>query len=87
MIRIILLGRTGNHLFQYAFGRVLAEKHGVPLILDGSWFNAEGWAEVSHFLKLPIQARVARRFSLGARAPLKVTGRHYWEYRGVPVLK
>ncbi len=87
MIRMILLGRTGNHLFQYAFGRVLAEKHGVPLILDGSWFNAEGWAEVSHFLRLPIQARVVRRFSLAARALLKVTGRHYWEYRGVSVLK
>ena len=87
MLRIVLLGRTGNHLFQYALGRVLAEKHGVPLVLDGSWFNAEGWAEVSHFLNLPIRAKVVRRCSLGARALLKLTGKHYWEYRGVPVLK
>jgi hypothetical protein len=87
MLRIVLLGRTGNHLFQYALGRVLAERHGVPLVLDGSWFNAEGWAEVSHFLKLPIQAKVVRRCSLGARALLKLTGKHYWEYRGVPVLR
>lgn len=87
MIRIVLLGRTGNHLFQYALGRVLARKHGVPFVLDGSWFNAEGWAEVSHFLRLPIQAKVVRRFSLGARALLKATGKHYWEYRGVPILK
>lgn len=87
MIRIVLLGRTGNHLFQYALGRVLARKHGVPLVLDGSWFNAEGWAEVSHFLRLPIQAMVVRRCSLGARALLKLTGKHYWEYRGVPILK
>lgn len=87
MIRIVLLGRTGNHLFQYALGRVLARRHGVPLVLDGSWFNAEGWAEVSHFLRLPIQAKVVRRCSLGARALLKVTGKHYWEYRGVPILK
>jgi hypothetical protein len=87
MIRIVLLGRTGNNLFQYALGRVLAEKHGVPLVLDGSWFNAEGWAEVSHFLKLPIRAKVVRRCSLGTRVLRKITGRHYWEYRGVPVLR
>ncbi len=87
MLRIILLGRTGNHLFQYALGRVLAEKHGVPLVLDGSWFNAEGWAEVSHFLRLPLKAKVVRRCSLGTRALLKFTGKHYWEYRGVPVLR
>jgi hypothetical protein len=87
MIRIVLLGRTGNHLFQYALGRVLAEKHGVPLVLDGSWFNEEGWAAVSHLLRLSLRARVVRRFSLGARALLKATGKHYWEYRGVPVLK
>jgi hypothetical protein len=87
MIRIVLLGRTGNQLFQYAFGRVLAERHGVPLVLDGSWFNAEGWAQVSHFLKLPLKAKVVRRCPLGARALRKATGKHYWEYRGVPVLK
>ena len=87
MLRIVLLGRTGNHLFQYALGRVLAEKHGVPLVLDGSWFNAAGWAVVSHFLRLPIQAKVLRRCSLGARALQKLTGNHYWEYRGVPILR
>ena len=34
MIRIVLLGRLGNNLFQYALGRVLARKHGVPLVMD-----------------------------------------------------
>lgn len=87
MIRIVLLGRTGNHLFQYALGRVLAERHGVPLVLDASWFNREGWAEVSHFLKLPLKARVVRRFSIATRALRNFTGKHYWEFRGVPVLK
>ena len=86
MIRIVLLGRTGNNLFQYALGRVLAEKHGVPLVLDGSWFNEEGWAEVSHFLKLPLKAKVVRRCSLLARLLRKLTGKHYWQYRGVPML-
>jgi hypothetical protein len=87
VLRIVLLGRTGNHLFQYALGRVLAEKHGVPLVMDASWFNETGWAEVSHFLKLPLKAKVVRRCSLGARALRKFTGRHYWEYCGVPVLR
>ena len=47
MIRIVMLGRTGNNLFQYALGRVLAEKHAVPLVLHGSWFDPAGWALVS----------------------------------------
>ncbi len=87
MIRIVLLGRTGNNLFQYALGRVLAEKHDVPLVLDASWFNREGWEEVSHFLKLPLKAQVVRRFSLATRALRNLAGRHYWEYRGVPILR
>lgn len=74
-------------MFQYALGRVLAEKHQVPLVLDGSWFDAEGWAQVSHFLNLPLKARVTRRLPHGARALRKLVGRHYWEYLKVPVLR
>ena len=87
MIRILLLGRTGNNLFQYAIGRVLAEKHRVPLVLDGSWFNETSWNEVSHFLGQPIKAQVRRHPSIPSRALRKITGKHYWEYRGVPVLR
>lgn len=87
MIRIVLLGRTGNNLFQYAIGRVLAEKHGVPLVLDGSWYNQEGWREVSRFLSLPIRAKVVRPFSLVCRALRKATGKHRWEYRNIPFLR
>jgi hypothetical protein len=90
MIRIILLGRTGNILFQYALGRLLAEKHGVPLVLGAHWYNREGWAEVSHFLKLPIRAKVARggtAGSIASRALRKLTNKHNWEYLGLPVLK
>lgn len=86
MIRIILLGRTGNNLFQYALGRTLAKKHGVPLVLDASWFNSEGWQEVSHFLKLPIHAKVVRDPSPFSRALLKLTGRHRWSYGNFPFL-
>lgn len=87
MIRIVLQGRTGNHLFQYALGRVLSKKYQVPLVLDASWFNAEGWSQVSHFLSLPLNARVVRRFSLGARILRKLTGKHYWEFRGIPIYR
>lgn len=86
-----MLGRLGNNLFQYALGRVLAEKYGVPLVMDGSWFNNEGWNQVNCIKKLPgpvaKKVKIVRRCSIGARALLKATGKHYWEYRGVPVLK
>jgi hypothetical protein len=65
----------------------LAEKHGVPLVLDASWFNSQGWSEVSHFLKLPLKAKVVRRCSIGARALRKFTGKHYWDFGGFPTLR
>lgn len=91
MIRVVMLGRLGNNLFQYSLGRILARKHRVPLVMDGSWFNEEGWRQVRGLKELPGpasgMAKVVRRCSLGARALLKTTGKHYWEYRGVPVLR
>jgi hypothetical protein len=91
MIRIVMLGRLGNNLFQYALGRVLSEKHGVPLVMDGSWFNRESWSQVDCIKRLPGpesgKARVVRRCSLAARMLLKTTGKHYWEYRGLPAWK
>ena len=87
MIRIVMLGRTGNNLFQYALGRVLAEKHAVPLVLDGSWFDPAGWALVSCLKRLDLKARVQQQFPFAARVMRKLSGRHYWEFRGVPVLK
>lgn len=82
-----MLGRTGNNMFQYAIGRVLAEKHGVPLIMDASWFNQDGWSQVSHFLKLPLKAKIRRSPSLASRVFQKITGKHYWEYRGAPIFR
>lgn len=91
MIRVVMLGRLGNNLFQYALGRVLAAQHGVPLVMDGSWFNREGWNQVSCLKRLPGPAagkvKIVRRLSMGARALLKTTGKHYWEYSGVPTLR
>ncbi|RYD61705.1 MAG: alpha-1,2-fucosyltransferase [Verrucomicrobiaceae bacterium] len=91
MIRVVMLGRLGNNLFQYALGRELAEIHQVPLVMDASWFNAEGWGQVECIRRLPGiaegKAQVVRRCSLGARALRKATGKHYWQYRGVPMLR
>ncbi|MES2924194.1 MAG: alpha-1,2-fucosyltransferase [Verrucomicrobiota bacterium] len=91
MIRVVMLGRLGNNMFQYSLGRILSRKHGVPLVMDGSWFNREGWGQVKCLKRLPGpaagKARIVRRVSLGTRALLKATGKHYWEYRGVPVLR
>ncbi|MEI8341738.1 MAG: alpha-1,2-fucosyltransferase [Verrucomicrobiota bacterium] len=91
MIRIVMLGRLGNNLFQYALGRMLAERHGVPLVMDGSWFNREGWGQVKCLRDLPGPAagtvKIVRRCSLGARVLLKATGKHYWELRNVPILR
>lgn len=38
MITVSLIGGLGNQMFQYAAGKALAERHGVPLALDISGF-------------------------------------------------
>ncbi len=40
MITVSLIGGLGNQMFQYAAGKALAERHGVPLALDISGFRA-----------------------------------------------
>jgi len=39
MVIVKLMGGLGNQMFQYAAGRVLAEKHKVPLKLDVTFLN------------------------------------------------
>ena len=39
MITLSLVGGLGNQMFQYAAGKALAERHGVPLALDISGFR------------------------------------------------
>jgi hypothetical protein len=84
MIRVLMLGRLGNNLFQYALGRVLAQKHGVELVLDGAWFDNAGWSQVECIKRLPIRATVTRRLSLPKRALRKITGKHPWHFLKVP---
>ncbi len=67
MIRVILQGRTGNNLFQYAAGRALADRLGTELILDGSWADARHARQFEHLLRLPVQARYQRQFTFTKR--------------------
>jgi Glycosyl transferase family 11 len=39
VITVSLIGGLGNQMFQYAAGKALAERHGVPLALDLSGFE------------------------------------------------
>ena len=39
MIITFIIGGLGNQMFQYAAGLALAEKHGVPLLLDTRLFQ------------------------------------------------
>lgn len=91
MIRVVMLGRLGNNLFQYALGRALSEKHGVPLQLDASWFNGRTWPYVSPLGKLPgfaaQKTKLTRPFSFGSRALKKLTEKHHWEYLDTPIIR
>jgi hypothetical protein len=91
MIRVILHGRLGNNLFQYAFGRVLAERHGVPLVLDASIYNHVTWPYVAPLKRLPGftsgRSKLARPWSFGSRALKKITRKHHWEFIGKPVIR
>lgn len=72
MIRVILQGRTGNNLFQYAAGRALAIKHQTGLRLDGAWADAYHARQFEHLKRLPLAACYQRRFSLAKRSFRKV---------------
>lgn len=87
MIRVIMRGRTGNNLFQYALGRVLSERHSVPLVMDGSLFKASDWKSASRIGKLPLRAGLRRGLSLPSRAVRKFTGKHPWELLGSTVVR
>ncbi len=91
MIRVVMLGRLGNNLFQYAFGRALAEKNNTSLVLDASWFNQRTWPYVKPLHRFPGfsegTARIVRPFSFGSRCLLKLTGKHHWEYAGKPIIR
>jgi hypothetical protein len=81
MIRVVLRGRTGNNFFQYAVGRHLSLKHGVPLLLDGSWMIDVHYRQAMELLRLPIKARMMRGLALPARGVRKLLDRHWAEWK------
>jgi hypothetical protein len=91
MLRFVLLGRLGNNMFQYAFGRAMAEKHGVSLELSAAWFNNRTWPYVSPLSRLPGfnqgRANLTRNFSFASRVLKKFTNKHPWEYLGKPIIR
>jgi hypothetical protein len=81
MIRVVLRGRTGNNLFQYAIGRHLSIRHGVPLVLDGSWMINLHFNQAVELLRLPLQARIMRGIAFPARCYRKLTSKHWAEWK------
>ena len=74
MIRVILQGRTGNNLFQYAAGRYLSKSTGHELVLDGAWMDARHARQFEHLSKLPLHARYERKHILAKRLGHKLLG-------------
>ena len=81
MIRVILQGRTGNNLFQYAAGRALAIRHATTLELDLSWAGADA-AQIRQLERLPIQAQIVTRWSPLKKGIRRLTGKgpEFWHH-------
>jgi hypothetical protein len=75
MIRVILQGRTGNNLFQYAAGRALALTRGAELVLDGAWSDAWHAGHFKHLSRLPLAATYERTLSVAKRMAKRFLGR------------
>ena len=60
MITVLLSGRTGNNLFQYAVGRALASRLGTDLVLDASWMNPDLVAQGREMFRFPLRADFKR---------------------------
>jgi hypothetical protein len=73
MIHVLLQGRTGNNLFQYAVGRHLAIRHKTDLELDISWMGALA-VQMRELERLPIAAKIVRRWSPVKKAIRQITG-------------
>lgn len=85
MITVLLQGRTGNNLFQYAAGRALADHLQTDLMLDGSWANPAHAAQFETLLRLPLRARYRRNFSVPKRVVQKFLGVRPWQLHHGPV--
>ena len=74
-IRVILSGRSGNNLFQYAAGRAVAARLGAPLFLDSSLIDPQTWKVSENLLSLPLRAEHRRDPTPLSRWLFRATGR------------
>lgn len=74
MISVLLQGRTGNNLFQYAVGRALADRLDTDLTLDGSWAPPKLAQQFESIFEFPLRACYRRSGSLPKRVLRKVAG-------------
>lgn len=73
---IQLSGRLGNNLFQYAFGRIIAERHGLELKCYMSPFTSDGMRLVQRFhLDIGPMAFLNGLTDRFTNAPLSIPGR------------
>lgn len=85
-----LSGGLGNQMFQYAAGRSLAVRLGVPLILDLSWFGSqqERQFSLSHFCIEAVQRSQCPWLPPKGRALASRFSRRWLpRIMGVPVLR
>jgi hypothetical protein len=87
MITVLLQGRTGNNLFQYAVGRRLAIERDTTLRLDASWIPASQIRQIQQITDLPLQAEFIRHSPLLKRMVRKLTGRDPGSLHHGPVFR
>lgn len=74
MIRILLQGRTGNNLFQYAAARALAIRHSTNVVLDAAWAPRSQLAQIRQITRLPLQASYQCSLPAAKLALRKISG-------------
>ncbi len=81
MITVSLMGGLGNQMFQYAAGKALAVRHGVPLALDISGFrNSTDRSFLLDRLSIP-EADRAFALEVGAEKPVNHFVLSLWKRR------
>jgi hypothetical protein len=85
-VSVRIWGGLGNQLFQYAAARSLADRLGVPLLLDTQWFAGQSLRqpELSHF-KIRCDGDMARQAGSVRTVIDVLSGRLVRQHRNDPV--